>query len=231
MHCLNILTQTMYLTETWDLDHQVTLLFSSFTVCPTTMKRICRQHGISRWPFRKINKVNRSLDKIKRVVESVKCSPKLIITASSSQPAPAPAPHLPCLSSALGVASSQGSCQEPPFTNTALRKPLQSSSNGAGGVVTIKASYRGDIVRFRVPCSAGVAAVKEEVAKRLGLEAGAFDVKYLDDDHEWVLLSCDDDFQECLDVVPALPSAAAQVVRLMVQEVADNLGSSCGSSD
>lgn len=191
----------------------------SLGVCPSTMKRICRQHGISRWPFRKISKIRRP------TIESVEyCSPKPPTASSSSHRASAP--HFPCLSSGLGEdTSSQGSSEDPP----PLTRTASAGSNGAAGeLVTIKASYGGDIIRFRVPCSAGIAAVKEEVAKRLGLDAGAFDAKYLDDDHEWVLLSCDADFQECLDVASGLPAAAAAavaggagavspVVRLMVQ--------------
>ncbi|XP_052209801.1 protein NLP6-like isoform X2 [Diospyros lotus] len=388
----------------------------SLGVCPTTMKRICRQHGISRWPSRKINKVNRSLSKLKRVIESVQGAEgafTLTSLATSSLPVdvgliswPAslnesnqrksagsrpsellverndlPIPNIPAShqqaetanqiagygitgdeevlheqngflaelregssqsktgsgsrEESTGTILSHGSCQGSPCTgneyspqNGPVVSPVRENCSNFGcppelayqpaGVlnlsaafliadapftaqpqelfggmliedagsshdlrnlcpaaeavlderapegpecgwtntmqsesvpkeatatppdsklhflarpevktVTVKASYREDIIRFRLSLDAGILRLKEEVAKRLKLDTRTFDIKYLDDDHEWVLIACDADLQECLDV---LGSSGSNIIRLLVQDVMANLGSSCESS-
>lgn len=374
------------------------------------MKRICRQHGISRWPSRKINKVNRSLSKLKRVIESVhgaegaftltslatsslpvavgSISWPASLNGSDQQDQPGSAPfefpgdknefsllnglghdentensnELPCgrlgedeglvlqpvgflpgegshrsktgsgsREESTGTPTSHGSCQGSPCIKNAssslnelVVSPSHEQNTKVGGlveftcqptgeinlsasfsvdafvtvepqepfggmpiedagsshdlrnlcsageamfdervpeyswtnppcsdaiakdsmavaaermpqfsmrpevkIITIKATYREDIIRFRLSLDSGIDKLMEEIAKRLKLELGTFEIKYLDDDHEWVLIACDADLQECVDV---LRSSGSNLIRLLVHDIMPTLGSSCESS-
>ncbi|KAK7315057.1 hypothetical protein VNO77_33589 [Canavalia gladiata] len=379
----------------------------SLGVCPTTMKRICRQHGISRWPSRKIKKVNRSLSKLKCVIESVHGaegafglnslstsslpiaagsftepstsnkfnhqasfsirpsepkmnenyldaskvsetnkqaemedelvgartqSPEKVINdkggstqevgknkfrirSGSSESSGNPTPHGSChgsppnessppkdifittnneqclvlrgsLESTLHSTSTPNSATAYPMPNIVETDPQEPFGGklleGAGSSkdlrnlcpsadavledqvheasrinpppcsdlapmqhvdalnntmtpvaarnemksVTIKAAYREDIIRFKVSLNCGIVELREEIAKRLKLEVGTFDIKYLDDDHEWVLIACDADLQECMDI----SGSSGNIIRLVVHDTLSILGSSCESS-
>lgn len=344
------------------------------------MKRICRQHGISRWPSRKINKVNRSLSKLKGVIESVHGSggfdltsltgplpvsvgsiswPIKLDNSKPSEGAKVLDPHgerdkgslmhksaddegqckrfiaqqdsvHDCTGIQLGPdksshssksgsssgerrmspPTSEGSCQGSPMNETHTGKSLASSILQIGvnisdplgfpvqtaqdlnwlavcsisdaiavelqpppdGILikdscsskdlkdlctstmddcqnehalgptsdpakpmsiqdlrtmTIKASYKEDIVRFRMECTADIMVLKNEIGKRLKLEIGTFDIKYLDDDHEWVMLACYADLQECMEISKL---SGGRVIRLSVNDILPSLGSSCESS-
>ncbi|XP_051148851.1 protein NLP7-like isoform X2 [Andrographis paniculata] len=291
----------------------------SLGVCPTTMKRICRQHGITRWPSRKINKVNRSLSKLKRVIESVQggdgtfsltsLAPSTIpvtvgpitwaptsnktnqhnddkneVAMSKSNPSQA---GTGSREESIETPTSQGSCQGSPscrIDTSPLNDPVEENNTSAAGAhklalcrmlvedagsshdlhklchpgealfdvikpedrsangsdkaeqfaarpeaksITIKALYRDDIIRFRLPVDSTIVKIKEEVAKRLKLGMGTFDVKYLDDDHEWVLIACDADLLECIEISK---SSGGSVARLLVHDIIADPGSSCASS-
>jgi hypothetical protein len=56
---------------------------------------------------------------------------------------------------------------------------------------------------------------------------GTFDINYLDDDNEWVLIACDADLQECIDISRSL--TANNIIKLLVQYVMTNMGGSCES--
>ncbi|CAI0408792.1 unnamed protein product [Linum tenue] len=195
----------------------------SLGVCPTTMKRICRQHGISRWPSRKINKVNRSLTKLKRVIESVQELPQGLKSGNASR------------EDSAGNSTSHGSCQGSPANGESgppAKDPDEHSPKpvirGEAKKVIIKAMYKEDIIRFRISAGCGLMELKEEVGKRLKLDIGVFDIKYLDDDNEWVLIVCDADLQECIDITRS--SSRCNMIRLSIHDVSANFGSSCEST-
>ncbi|KAK6914519.1 RWP-RK domain [Dillenia turbinata] len=368
----------------------------SIGVCPTTLKRICRQHGISRWPSRKINKVNRSLKKIQTVLDSVqgvegglKFDPitgELVavgsiiqdfdarkalffaegnLSARSSEQTTQMDVIIPstqfkedgrsavkleddeyydgCNPAQTGLASRElnksnislvdscedsksggleaGSLQQTSlgampwsfsenfslsyFTegqarqvstkgNLKVENPdllfvsrssgslpaaddmdatlegedgviehinqassgMTDSSNGSdsmmhgslsssqsigeqtntkvkaaqvesGSMITVKATFKDDTIRFKFEPSRGCFQLYEEVGKRFKLQPGTFQLKYLDDEEEWVMLVSDPDLQECLD---SLEFSGSRSVKFLVRDLPFTSGSSGGSN-
>lgn len=104
---------------------------------------------------------------------------------------------------------------------------LFTSSCDSGSKITVKATYREDMVRFKFEPSLGCSQLYEEVAKRFKLQMGLFQLKYLDDEEEWVLLVSDSDLRECLEI---LSFVGTRSVKFLVRDVPCNMGSS-GSSN
>ncbi|XP_015934088.1 protein NLP4 [Arachis duranensis] len=291
-------------------------------VCTTTLKRICRQHGIKRWPSRKIKKVGHSLQKLQLVIDSVQgasgafqidsfyskfpdlaASPNLSGTSLFSnlkqcdnnpnslsiQPDPgslspegaSKSPSSSCSQSSISShpCSSMAEQQNHHLTNNnfdsskdqmvllvgenssgdGLLKRIRSEAelkslnedrvkivmprsqsqetlgqhnvqNGHHGSLSrtkskgtqkedaayrVKVTYGDEKARFKMPKNWGYEDLVQEVGRRFCIsDMSKFDVKYLDDDYEWVLLTCDDDLEECIEVCQ---SSESTTIKLCLQ--------------
>ncbi|XP_047178228.1 protein NLP4-like isoform X1 [Vigna umbellata] len=287
-------------------------------VCTTTLKRICRQHGIKRWPSRKIKKVGHSLQKLQLVIDSVQgasgafqidsfysnfpelASPNLSGTSMfstlnqtdnpnsiSTQPDPgslSPEGTSKSPSSSCGQSSiSSHSCssmselqQQHHTTNIAGNKDSTMAGEDSANVALkrirseaelkslnedkakllsrslsqetlgehpknqyerpllktsskvdahrVKVTYGDEKARFRMPKNWGYEDLVQEIGRRFNVsEMSKFDVKYLDDDSEWVLLTCDADLEECIDVCRSSEKAT---IKLSLQISSHSLRSS-----
>lgn len=122
--------------------------------------------------------------------------------------------------------SASGSASNQPSSNQIIGPNPNSISQGNTGLV-VKATYKHDTVRFKLHPSSGFGCVVEEVSKRFNLPIGVFQLKYRDDEEEWVVLACDSDLQECIEMTQ---NASLHSVKLKVLDVHFGEVSSSGST-
>uniref|UniRef100_A0A368UKN3 Uncharacterized protein n=1 Tax=Glycine max TaxID=3847 RepID=A0A368UKN3_SOYBN len=160
----------------------------SIGVCPTTLKRICRQHGITRWPSRKIKKVGHSLKKLQLVIDSVQGAEGAIQIGSFYN-------SFPELSSQSSKSNNNNNSSSPTAAAAAAQSPQQP--------LRVKATFADEKIRFSLQPHWGFTELQLEIARRFNLNDvsnGYLVLKYLDDDGEWVVLACDGDLEECKDL-------------------------------
>ncbi|KAD2804628.1 hypothetical protein E3N88_38005 [Mikania micrantha] len=274
-------------------------------VCPTTLKRICRQHGIQRWPSRKIKKVGHSLRKIQLVMDSVHggsgsfqiesfyskfpklvsadpskttclpfpatkaetfdCRPNDGTTAATSCSQSSSSGHslssgthnvstidgsggggaLKRTKSDAGIhtfhaSNDQNQDQEPKiFVRSHSHKSLREQANcqnrppkprvkPEGHHWRVKVTFGEEKIRFRMQKDWGYSELMQEISKRFNLiDTSGYHLRYLDDDSEWVLLTCDADVEECIDVYKSFKTG---IIRLALSEPPLRVGSSLGSN-
>ncbi|XP_073046421.1 uncharacterized protein [Primulina eburnea] len=91
-------------------------------------------------------------------------------------------------------------------------------TNQENDVVTIKAHFKEDIIKFDMCRSSGLEKLVEEVAKRLDLVIENLKLKYKDDDDDLILLTCNEDLHNC---VKCLRSLGKRTVHVLVHLVSN----------
>ncbi|KAK1353415.1 hypothetical protein POM88_052550 [Heracleum sosnowskyi] len=85
-----------------------------------------------------------------------------------------------------------------PVTDTAV-VPRQNMNK-----MIVKATYNDVTIRFELFDLSGLAELQDNVIERLQLERSSFSIKYQDDEGDWILIACDKDVRECMELSRSL---------------------------
>ncbi|XP_059654650.1 protein NLP6-like [Cornus florida] len=75
--------------------------------------------------------------------------------------------------------------------------PLVTPPPPEARMVIIIATYGNDMIKFRLSLSSRIVELEEAVSKRLKLNAGTYEIKYMDDAGDWILIARDKDLEDC----------------------------------
>lgn len=179
-----------------------------------------------RWPSRKIKKVGHSLKKLQLIIDSVQGAEGTIQLGSfytnfpelSSPNSPNPKPINDIVKKTTSCSSSCGSlnsgssslcCSKENTLNTQTptqdqRRSLlktQRDEHVDEGVFRVKAVFGRQKLRLHMSQNWGFGDLQREITRQFSIDdMKSITLKYLDDDSEWVLLTCDADLEECMDI-------------------------------
>ncbi|KAI8542545.1 hypothetical protein RHMOL_Rhmol08G0146200 [Rhododendron molle] len=164
----------------------------------SALKRICWDYGIGRWPPRNVKKVPFQL----LPVENQGQTPQLSVDLLSNQ----------------ALASVNHSSKE--IMGTAVREKItRKSAFQDAEMVTIRAKFENNTIKFRLSLSSRLVELQEEVTKRLNLEPKDYYIKYKDEEDELILITCDDDLQDCIHSFRFLGNTSIGVLLELKQPV------------
>ncbi|KAM0000610.1 putative transcription factor Nin-like family [Helianthus debilis subsp. tardiflorus] len=197
----------------------------SLHVSRSTLKRICRSHGIPRWPYSRTPNETDPLPKPDQTDAAVHASDRALTTlvlgtsnATNTTHDPATLTQHSKHTSQLVLHPTQQ--KHPPDGRAKPETTVKDKhiKNAAANTYTIKVTYRKDTVKFSFRLSDGLARLEKLVATRFQLSDGSFSLKYEDEDGDIILIACDNDLTASLGAFRQ-PDAQT-VIRLSVWPVA-----------
>nr|GFC89609.1 NIN-like protein [Tanacetum cinerariifolium] len=100
------------------------------------------------------------------------------------------------------------------FKETMREQFIENATKSRVKILTIKATYNENMVKFPFTLLDGLEKLKEMVATRFQLKPGSFKLKYVDKDGDEILIACDTDLMG--SVGDSKQPVNSSVIRLLV---------------
>ncbi|XP_059314529.1 protein NLP7-like isoform X2 [Lycium ferocissimum] len=160
-------------------------------VSRATLKRICREYDISRWPHHKTRKVYHNFSQG--------------ISLQGAEPY-------------VGDRQCPNLSQEKGTDCSAHKRSRSTGKSCDDSVMSIKVTYRDDMIKFKLTPSSTKVELEGEVEKRLNISLQRFSIKYQDEDEDLVTITGDSDLREAMHEMRSL---GRTTMKLLVTQKSD----------